>query len=47
MKKYLNCIQKKLKYVGKNFAKEERSIHYDKKKEKKNILNFLMKLCNP
>ena len=34
---YQNFIKKNFEYVGKNFAHEARSIHYDKKKKKKGI----------
>ena len=34
---YQNFIKKNFEYVGKNFAYEARSIHYDKKKKKKGI----------
>ena len=34
---YQNFIKKNFEYVGKNFAYEARTIHYDKKKKKKGI----------
>ena len=34
---YQNFIENNFKYVGENFAYEARSIHYNKKKKKKNI----------
>ena len=34
---YQNFIKKNFEYVGENFAYEARSIHFSKKKNKKNI----------
>ena len=37
IKEYQNFIKNNFEYVGKNFAYEARSIHYNKNKNKKNI----------
>jgi hypothetical protein len=37
IKNYQKFIKENFKYVGENFAYEARSIHYDKKKKKRNI----------
>ena len=37
IKEYQNFIKNNFEYVGENFAYEARSIHYNKKKKKKNI----------
>ena len=37
LKEYQKFIKKNFKYVGENFAYEARSIHYNKKKNKKGI----------
>ena len=37
LKEYQKFIRKNFEYVGENFAYEARSIHYNKKKSKKNI----------
>ena len=37
LRQYQTFIKKNFEYVGKNFAFEARSIHYDNKKEKKGV----------
>ena len=37
LREYQKFIKENFEYVGENFAYESRSIHYDKKKNKKNI----------
>ena len=37
IKEYQKFIKKNLDYVGDNFAKEAKSLHYDKKKKSKGI----------
>ena len=37
IKDYQKFIKENFKYVGENFAFEARSVHYDKKKKKRNI----------
>jgi hypothetical protein len=43
IKEYQNFIKNNFRYVGKNFAFEARSIHYDDKKNKKNIYGIASK----
>ena len=40
---YQNFIKKNLEYVGKNFAYEARSIHYNNKKKEKGIYGTVSK----